>query len=215
MPSLLLVVFVLQVVIHLVNTVGAGAITNLLWVLYNKLPTSTSADVEAQTVLRREVVRLKREMNATSSQDEFAKWAKIRRQHDKVLAEYDQKTQSMQSFKTSFDSTVNVLRWLGTNGLRMFMQFWFSKQPMFWLPRGWVPGYVEWILAFPRAPTGSISIQVWGIACASVVQIASMAVTAAWKLGTQQKVTGKGSGEPMKMGAMGRSGNERGEKKEL
>ncbi|MCJ1433634.1 GET complex subunit get1 [Xylographa pallens] len=95
MPSLLLVVFILQVVIHLVNTVGAGAISNLLWLLYNKLPSSTSANVEAQTTLRREVVRLKREMNATSSQDEFAKWAKIRRQHDKVLAEYDGKSESL------------------------------------------------------------------------------------------------------------------------
>ena len=121
--------------------------------------------------------------------------------------------QALQSFKTSFDSAVGVLRWLGTNGLRTFIQFWFAKQPLFWLPRGWVPGYVEWILAFPRAPTGSISIQVWGIACASVVQIASMAVIAAWRLGTQQKVGGKGREEPMKMGAVG--GSARGEKKEL
>jgi hypothetical protein len=30
-------------------------------------------------------------MDATSSQDEFAKWAKLRRQHDKVLAEYEEK----------------------------------------------------------------------------------------------------------------------------
>lgn len=37
-------------------------------------------------------MRLKREMNGTSSQDEFAKWAKLRRQHDKTLAEYDQKS---------------------------------------------------------------------------------------------------------------------------
>ena len=36
-------------------------------------------------------MRLKREMNSTSSQDEFAKWAKLRRQHDKVVAEYEDK----------------------------------------------------------------------------------------------------------------------------
>ena len=60
--------------------------------LYSQLPTSTSTDVRRQTELRREVVRLKREMNGTSSQDEFAKWAKLRRQHDKTLAEYDQKS---------------------------------------------------------------------------------------------------------------------------
>lgn len=42
--------------------------------------------------LRGEVVRLKREMDSTSSQDEFAKWAKLRRQHDKALAQYDEKS---------------------------------------------------------------------------------------------------------------------------
>lgn len=42
--------------------------------------------------LKREVVQLKREMNATSSQDEFAKWAKLRRRHDKTLEEYEAKS---------------------------------------------------------------------------------------------------------------------------
>ena len=28
-------------------------------------------------------------MNATSSQDEFAKWAKLRRRHDKAMEEYE------------------------------------------------------------------------------------------------------------------------------
>ncbi len=65
-----------------------------LWTLFNKLPTSTSKGVQDQTRLSREVVRLKREMNSTSSQDEFAKWAKLRRQHDKVLAEYEQKSET-------------------------------------------------------------------------------------------------------------------------
>lgn len=80
----------------------------------------------------------------------------------------------------------NVLRWLGTNGLRYLLQFWFSRQALFWLPQGWVPGYVEWLLAFPRAPKGSISIQLWGIACASVISMASEAVVALYVLTTQR-----------------------------
>ena len=47
-----------------------------------------------QNELRREVVRLKREMNATSSQDEFAKWAKLRRQHDKAVTSYEEMSMS-------------------------------------------------------------------------------------------------------------------------
>ena len=35
---------------------------------------------------------MKRELNATSSQDQFAKWAKLRRQHDKKQTEYDEKS---------------------------------------------------------------------------------------------------------------------------
>jgi hypothetical protein len=40
--------------------------------------------------LRKEVVKLHREMTNTSAQDDFAKWAKLRRQHDKKKAEYEQ-----------------------------------------------------------------------------------------------------------------------------
>ncbi|KAI9872177.1 MAG: GET complex subunit get1 [Pleopsidium flavum] len=207
MPSLLMTVFVLQLAIHLVNTLGAVAINDLLWTLFNKLPTPTSKGVQDQTLLRREVVRLKREMNSTSSQDQFAKWAKLRRQHDKALAEYDQKTNSLTTYKTSFDNTITISRWLGTNGLRFFLQFWYARQPLFWIPQNWLPGYVEWLLAFPRAPRGSVSIQIWGIACASVIQLVSAAAVAIYALGVQptggKRKTGSEKGEPMKISPSG------------
>jgi len=95
------------------------------------------------------------------------------------------------NFKSTFDRVVVILRWGGTNGLRFFLQFWFAKQPLFWIPRGWVPGYVEWLLAFPRAPTGSVSIQMWGIACATAVQLVSAAVAAGMVLAGEQKQGGK------------------------
>ena len=44
-------------------------------------------------------MRLKREMNATSSQDQFAKWAKIRRSHDKILAQYDEKSKELEDYE--------------------------------------------------------------------------------------------------------------------
>ncbi|KAG9574377.1 hypothetical protein KCU77_g15598, partial [Aureobasidium melanogenum] len=87
MVSLLLAVFLLNVVIHLINTLGAATINELLWVLYNKLPTPTAKDAQNAARLKKEVVRLKREMNAVSAQDEFARWAKLRRTHDKAVAD--------------------------------------------------------------------------------------------------------------------------------
>ena len=176
------------------------------------------------------MVKLKRELNATSSQDEFAKWAKLRRAHDKKMADYDEKStlnntgpfriqeicisifiyiytllaNGLKSFRLSFDRTVTLTRFLSTNGLRLFLQFWYAKHPMYWIPRGWVPGYIEWILAFPRAPSGSVSIQIWGIACATVVQILGAAVVAGLVLaseGLMQKKKGRaGSREPVQVG---------------
>lgn len=104
--SLLLAVFLLNLAIHLINTLGAATLNELvrtwqaifestsadelqLWVLYNKLPTPTAKDAQNSARLKKEVVRLKREMNAVSAQDEFARWAKLRRTHDKAVAEYE------------------------------------------------------------------------------------------------------------------------------
>ncbi|KAK2753924.1 GET complex subunit get1 [Arachnomyces sp. PD_36] len=199
MLSLLVVVFLVQLAIYLINTIGASTIDNLvkppwpdvttttrphtrtistpeLWIIYLKLPHQTSRTAREQVKLKREVVQLKREMNATSSQDEFAKWAKLRRRHDKTLEEYEAKNKSLSTFKTSFDMTVKTGRWLGTNGLKFFLQFWYSKVPIFDLPQGWVPWYVEWILSFPRAPWGTVSIQVWGAACAATISVVGEAV---------------------------------------
>lgn len=58
--------------------------------LYNKLPISGNSTQYSEALrLKKEVVRLKREMGTVSAQDEFARWAKLRRQHDKAVADYD------------------------------------------------------------------------------------------------------------------------------
>jgi hypothetical protein len=60
-----------------------------LWILYSKLPRPTAKNAREASRLRKDVVQLKRELNATSAQDEFSKWAKLRRAHDKAVAEYE------------------------------------------------------------------------------------------------------------------------------
>jgi tail-anchored protein insertion receptor len=79
--------------------------------------------------------------------------------------------------KTSFDWTMKTARWLSTNGFILFIQFYHTKTPMFELPPGWFPYYVEWVLSFPRAPLGTVSTQVWCGACAAVIHLMGEAVT--------------------------------------
>ncbi|KAK7522265.1 CHD5-like protein-domain-containing protein [Phyllosticta citriasiana] len=214
MESLLLVVFILSIVIHIVNTLGAATINDLLWLLYNKLPTPTSHAARDQARLRREVLRLKKEMNSVSAQDDFARWAKLRRAHDKVYADYQKTESSLKSSRTLFDRTVSTLRFLGTNGLRFALQFWYAKQALFWIPQGWVPRYVEWILAFPKAPTGSVSIQIWGIACASVVGMVGEALAALWVLSVRSSKMQHRNKEGLKEKPVA-AADDGGEKKEL
>jgi hypothetical protein len=90
----------------------------------------------------------------------------------------------------------------------MLIQFWYAKQPMFWLPAGRVPYYGEWLLSCPRAPMGSISIQVWGMACASVILLVSDAVVAVVGL---VMVAMKGKGMEKKMAVPMKAGGGKGE----
>ncbi|TVY20194.1 Protein get1 [Lachnellula arida] len=203
MPSLLVVVFILQLTIHLVNTVGAATINNILWNIYNRLPTPTSKAAAEQRDLKKQFLKVRTELNATSSQDNFAKWAKLRRQHDKLVEQVEANKKLLDGTKSTFDSAISALRWLGTNGLRMLIQFWFQKQPMFWIPKGWVPYYAEWLLSFPRAPVGSISIQVWALACGAIILLISDALGAAVALamgtGKATQDEKNNGGQPMKM----------------
>ena len=63
-----------------------------LWLLYIKLPHRTSQTAMEQVRLKAQVVQLKRAINTTSAQDEFAKWAKLTRRHDKALEDYEAKS---------------------------------------------------------------------------------------------------------------------------
>ena len=93
---------------------------------------------------------------------------------------------------------------------------YFAKEPLFWLPQGWVPYPVEWVLSLTAAPLGSVSVNVWGIACASMIHMVNEAVMATWTLRDGEVKEGPRKGEKIKMEALGVDGGGRvDEKKEL
>lgn len=71
---------------------------------------------------------------------------------------------------------------------------------------GWVPWYIEWVLSFPAAPIGSVSIQIWGIACITVVQMVGAAVVATFILERQGPQMANKE-KPMSMEAVGAGGS--------
>ncbi|VDB96410.1 Bgt-2440 [Blumeria graminis f. sp. tritici] len=186
MASLLVTVFLLQLAIHLINTVGASSLNSILWSIWSRLLGLSSNSVAEHDELKLQFLQLRRQLNATSSQDEFAKWAKLRRQHDKLSEKLEKAKISADKIKSKFDTVVTTIRWLGTNGLRMFLQFWYQKQPMFYVPTGWVPYLGEWMLSLPRAPLGSISIQAWSLACSTFIVLMGEVFSCGIALGNPQ-----------------------------
>ena len=76
---------------------------------------------------------------------------------------------------------------------------------MFWIPKGWVPYYAEWLLSFPRAPLGSISVQAWALACGAIILLVSDALVATIAL---VMGAGKGSAQKSKEDSMKFAGEE-------
>ncbi|KAF5701426.1 putative GET1 [Fusarium globosum] len=173
MASLMLSIFVVEVVVNLVNTIGAASINNLLWTIINFLPVSTAKAAGEQRKLQADYLKVRRDLNSTSSQDEFAKWAKLRRQHDKLLEQLEKTKKTNEAARSNFDKILTVLRVVVTRAPQYFLPFWYATEPMFWLPYGWFPYWAEWILSFPRAPIGSVSIASWQLACTGVIALFS------------------------------------------
>ncbi|KAK4908155.1 GET complex subunit get1 [Elasticomyces elasticus] len=183
MVSLLLVVFLVQISIYAINVIGKVAVNDLLWSYSARLLLPSSKDAREASKLKAEVLRQKKEMAAISAQDDFARWAKLRREHDKAQAVYDAKGEfvgiaaALQSHRSSFDTMANIARWLLTTGMQSFLQFWHSKSPIFLYPKGWLPWPVEWILAFPRCQYGAVSINIWSMVCGTVIALVGTMVS--------------------------------------
>jgi hypothetical protein len=83
------------------------------------------------------------------------------------------------SFKSSFVLYANGARWLVTYGFQFYIQIRFSRHAVFWLPKGWLPWLGEWVVSFPAAPRGAVSLQVWQLACRAVIGMIADAIMAA------------------------------------
>ncbi|KAK6517230.1 GET complex subunit get1 [Arthrobotrys conoides] len=150
------------------------SLTPTIWECYTRIiHTRASADAAKFRRQQIEVLRIRKEMATTSSQDEFAKWAKLRREHDRKAAELEKLSEIVAAHKTRVSQAISTTRWLLFSALGFFIQFWHRKEPVFWLPNGWVPDYVEWGLCFPQAPRGSVSVNVWSACSAAAAGLVS------------------------------------------
>lgn len=113
-------------------------------------------------------------MASLSPQDDFARWARVRRKHDKLEASLESVSSQVSSQRTGFDRTCSGTRWMLTKGLWWGILTWgaFRGWVVFWVPGEWaLPWFVLWLLKFPRAPYGAVGVQVWGMAVGAACEV--------------------------------------------
>ncbi|KAF8149424.1 CHD5-like protein-domain-containing protein [Crassisporium funariophilum] len=166
--SLLLTIFLLVFVTQLITWIGKSVLLDVTYDMYLRIARSPAA--ARQRALKSEILSTKSELLKTSAQDQFAKWAKLRRSVDKGLADLEKLNAEVASTKSAFAMKFNTLLWFLTTGLQFVVGWWYRKQAVFYLPHGWF-GPLGWWLALPFAPAGSVSVGVWQMACRRVILV--------------------------------------------
>ncbi|KAJ7282882.1 WRB/Get1 family [Mycena rebaudengoi] len=171
--SLLFTIFALVFVTQLITWVGKSVLLELVYAVY--LQVFHSATATRQRKLKADLLALKSELLRTSAQDQFAKWAKLRRSVDKGLADLEKLNAEISARKSAFALRFNSVLWVLTTGLQFVVGWWYRKSAVFYLPQGWF-GPLGWWLALPFAPAGSVSVGVWQMACKRVLKVGERVV---------------------------------------
>ncbi|KAH9858656.1 CHD5-like protein-domain-containing protein [Lenzites betulinus] len=166
--TLLATLFALVFVTELISWVGKSVLLEFVFALYLRIFYTSTAT--KQRKLKSEILVNKKELLQTSAQDQFAKWAKLRRTVDKGLADLEKLNSEVAAARTSFSLKFSTALWVMTTGLQFAIGWWYRKAAVFYLPPGWF-GPLTWWLAFPFAPAGAVSCGMWQMACRRVIKV--------------------------------------------
>ncbi|THH06065.1 hypothetical protein EW146_g9730 [Bondarzewia mesenterica] len=166
--SLILTIFGLVFISELISWIGHSVLLSFVWAAYERIVHASV--VKRQREVKAEVLAKKTELMQTSAQDQFARWAKLRRSVDKGLAELEKLNGELSASKASFAVKFNSMVWVLTTGLQFVVGWWYRKTAVFYLPPAWL-GPMTWWMSFPFAPAGSVSCGVWQMACRRVIKV--------------------------------------------
>ncbi|KAJ1506952.1 GET complex subunit get1 [Coelomomyces lativittatus] len=101
--------------------------------------------------------------------DEFAKWARLRRQLDSKSADYDRLITEANSTKVWFQIKSQFVTRPLFYLTYSFLIYYFRETPMFYIPKDWFNLAGE-LMYLPLAPFGSVSVILWMFACRRFVR---------------------------------------------
>jgi len=166
--TLALTIFLLVLLSEIITWIGKSVLQELAFSAHQRL--FNSKLIKDQRALQKELLETKSQLLRTSAQDEFAKWAKLRRKVDKGLVDLEKLNSQIASNRTVFSIKFSSFIWISTTGAQFVIGWYYRKSAVFWLPQGWF-GPLEYWLSFPFAPEGSVSCGVWQMSCRRVIKL--------------------------------------------
>ncbi|CAG8573667.1 9577_t:CDS:2 [Paraglomus occultum] len=165
--ALALFIVFLVVFTELIPYIGYKAVASWAYGIYLNL---FKADViHKQRRLKREILHVKHELARTSSQDQFAKWARLRRKLDGKMSDLDKIRKALGYMKTGFELKFTTFLWLSMFIVPTLLFIYCWSIPVFYLPNGWF-GPATMFFTLPFAPSGSVGVLAWYFVCRHVIR---------------------------------------------
>ncbi|KAJ3054479.1 GET complex subunit get1 [Rhizophlyctis rosea] len=158
----LLAVFLYALLLTLIDRLGYTVIGTGLYTIYQKAVNSEKTARFAS--YKQEITTLRRDLTGTSAQDEFAKWAKMRRRLDKLSVEYQSLAKELATSRSAFHLQFSLGMRALMFGAQILLLALYRSVAIFYLPHDWL-GPFSRLLSLPSAPIGSVSVLVWYYAC--------------------------------------------------
>ncbi|WFD34740.1 GET complex subunit get1 [Malassezia cuniculi] len=162
-------IFLVSLVNQAIAWIGRDLIQKYLFALYTAV--CQRSTYKQQSKLKKELFETRQKLNTTSAQDEFAKWARLRRSIDKLTADLDQTNKGLAGSQFTFSIFFRAVMFVINSIVPFVMTSYYGSTPMFFLPPGDWFGPLGYLFSFPKAPAGAVSSTVWSTVCVRVLNI--------------------------------------------
>ncbi|ODV60580.1 GET complex subunit GET1 ASCRUDRAFT_155304 [Ascoidea rubescens DSM 1968] len=156
----LLFIFFWLLLKHTIKLIGSDNVSSFLNYYY-LLIFRKNADFNELHSMRANLKHIHHEKLKISAQDQYAKWTKLDRNFNKMKTDINnlekklitQNEKTIKRFNSIISWSIAIPLW--------YLRWFYSNDNLYWLPNGIFPKPIEFWLALPRNPYGSISLACW------------------------------------------------------
>ncbi|PVU85172.1 hypothetical protein BB559_007160 [Furculomyces boomerangus] len=152
----------IELLFGIIGFIGYNQTSDMIYKLWCRIVSDTRAKEREET--KREIQKLRSEIRTISSVDEFSKWAKLKRKLDAASKRFETKNSEYGIHKASFSIKANIALFGIVYGVRTLIVLLYYRTPVMEIPSAWLYPF-GWILSYPGAPAGSVSVGSWSFIC--------------------------------------------------